>query len=175
MGERRLSGAQEGRERTERPMNDCEEILRRHGPMVYRLALAYTRQVSDAEDVFQEVFLRYVQHSAAFRDEEHRKAWLLRVTVNLCRSLYRRHLRRAEVSLEEQGAVAFQSPEESAVDAAMALLPAKYRAVIHLHYFEGFSTDEAARLLGQLPSTTRTQLTRARKMLGDMLKGDPHV
>lgn len=155
-------------------MNDLEEILRRHGPMVYRLALCYTRQVSDAEDVFQEVFLRYMQRLRPFADEEHRKAWLIRVTINQCRSLHRRIVRHPAVSLEALGAVAFASPEESAVDEAMAALPTKYRAVIHLHYYEGYSTEEASHLLGQRPSTTRTQLTRARRMLGDKLKGAHH-
>lgn len=153
-------------------MNDCEEILRLHGPMVYRLALCYTRQISDAEDVFQEVFLRYMQRLRPFEDESHRRAWLIRVTINQCRSLHRMLRRHPEATLEQQGAVAFESPEESAVDEAMAALPAKYRAVIHLHYYEGYSTQEAARLLGQRPSTTRTQLSRARRMLGEKLKGE---
>ncbi len=156
-------------------MNNAEEILRLHGPMVYRLALAYTRQVSDAEDVFQEVFLRYMLRRRAFESAEHLRAWLIRVTINQCRSLHRLMKRRPAVSLEEIGAVAFESSEESAVDEAMAALPAKYRAVIHLHYYEGFSTKEAARLLGQRPATTRTQLTRARRMLGEKLKGETHV
>jgi len=97
-------------------MNNAEEILRLHGPMVYRLALAYTRQVSDAEDVFQEVFLRYMIRRRAFESAEHLRAWLIRVTINQCRSLHRQLFRHPAVSLEEQGAVAFESPEESAVD-----------------------------------------------------------
>ena len=153
-------------------MNDCEEILRLHGPMVYRLALCYTRQISDAEDVFQEVFLRYMQRLRPFEDESHRRAWLIRVTINQCRSLHRLLRRHPQATLEQQGAIAFESPEESAVDEAMAALPAQYRAVIHLHSSEGYSTQEAARLLGQRPSTTRTQLSRARRMLGEKLKGE---
>ena len=69
-------------------------------------------------------------------------------------------------------AVAFESPEESAVDEAMAHLPQKYRSVIHLHYYEGYTTDEIARITQQRPSAVRTQLTRARRMLGGLLKGD---
>ncbi len=153
-------------------MHDCESVIREHGPMVWRLALAYLRSVSDAEDVFQEVFLRYVQHADRLESDEHRKAWLIRVTINCCRSVQRQWLRRRQTTLEDGLPVPFESPEESAVDEAMARLPHKYRAAIHLHYYEGYTTDEIARMTHQRPSAVRTQLTRARRKLGELLKGD---
>ena len=153
-------------------MHDAESVIREHGPMVWRLALANLRSAADAEDVFQDVFMRYVQHADELTSDEHRKAWLIRVTINRCRSLQRQWLRRKHMPLTEEPAVAFESPEESAVDEAMERLPQKYRTVIHLHYYEGYTTDDIARITQQRPSAVRTQLTRARRLLGGLLKGD---
>ena len=149
-----------------------EDAIRRHGTAVYRLAYAYMRSPHDADDVFQDVFLRYAEKAPAFRDDEHQRAWLLRVTINRCRSLQRQWLRRKHLPITGEPAAAFHSPEESAVDEAMARLPQKYRTVIHLHYYEGYTTDDIARITQQRPSAVRTQLTRARRLLGGLLKGD---
>ena len=153
-------------------MNGCEEAVRTHGPMVWRLAMAYMRSVSDAEDVFQDVFLKYMQHADRLQSDEHRKAWLIRVTINQCRSIQRQWLRKRQATQAFEPAVPFDTPEETAVDEALAQLPAKYRTAIHLHYYEGYTTDEIARMTHQRPSAVRTQLTRARRMLGELLKGD---
>ena len=132
-----------------------ESVVRRYADMVYRLALAQTRSPADADDIFQDVFLRYAERSPDFRSEEHRKAWLLRVTVNRCRTHFRSPWFRRMAPLDE----------------AVASLPARYRAVVHLHYFEALSTEEIAAATGQRASTVRSQLTRARAILRDMLKG----
>ena len=145
-----------------------EEEIRRYAAMVYRLALARTGSSADAEDVFQEVFLRYVSKAPAFTSEEHRKAWLLRVTANCARSLLSSPWRRRALPLED--VYAYTDPETSDVDAAMARLPGKYRAVVHLFYYEGYQTEEIARILGRPPSTVRAQLTRARQKLRELLK-----
>ena len=138
---------------------DTAQAAERYGPMVYRLAYAQTRSRCDADDIFQEVFLRYHRSAPAFETEEHRKAWLLRVTANRTKSLLASPWRRRAAD-----------PEESAVDAAMASLPPKYRAVIHLYYFEGYTSDEIAGLLECKPSTVRSRLSRARERLGAILK-----
>lgn len=147
---------------------DTAQAAERYGPMVYRLAYAQTRSRCDADDIFQEVFLRYHRSAPAFETEEHRKAWLLRVTANRAKSLLASPWRRRAVPLED--VYAYTDPEESAVDAAMAALPPKYRAVIHLYYFEGYTSDEIAGLLECRPSTIRSRLSRARERLGAILK-----
>ena len=149
-------------------MPDTETAMDRWGPTVYRMACALTHSRCDAEDIFQEVFLRYHRAAPAFQSEEHRKAWLLTVTANCAKSLLRSPWRRRTVPLEDVYTCA--SPEESAVEEALARLPAKYRAVIHLFYYEGYGTEEIARLLGRQPSTVRSQLTRARQRLAELLK-----
>ena len=164
--------ADQQKQREVRLMRSIEETVRLHGDMVYRLAMAYLRSVSDAEDVFQEVFLRLVQHDPQFESDEHEKAWLIRVTINCARSTWRQWIRRINAQAAQEAFTPAQTPGESEVDEAIAALPARYRAVIHLHYYEGYTTDEIARMLHQRPSTIRTQMTRARRMLGELLKGD---
>ncbi len=103
-----------------------------------------------------------------FESEEHRKAWLLRVTANYSKSLAASPWRKRSVPLED--VYSYSQPEDSGLDAALAQLPSKYQAVIHLYYYEGYGTEETARILGRKPSTVRAQLTRARHILARLLK-----
>ena len=145
------------------------QVMERYGDMVYRLALAQTHSSHDADDVFQEVFLRYLRAAPAFREEEHRKAWLLRVTVNCCKKLHGSFWRRHTVALSE--ALPAQNPEEGELLGLLEGLPPKYRAVLHLYYYEGYATEEIAAILGRSPSTVRSQLSRGRALLRDAWKG----
>ena len=147
---------------------DTESAVEQYGTMVYRLAYAQLRSRHDADDVFQEVFLRYHRAAPPFESEEYRKAWLLRVTANCANSLAASPWRKRSVPLED--VYAYSDQEESGLDAALAQLPSKYRAVIHLYYYEGYSTEEIARILGRRASTVRAQLTRARQTLARLLR-----
>jgi len=149
-----------------------EQVVRSYADMVYRLACAQLRNQTDADDVFQEVFLRYTRKHPVFRDEEHLKAWLLRVTVNCCRSHQRSALLRRIVPLTENDAPALPPPEVSVLEEALARLPARHRTVIHLFYYENCSTAQIAEATSQSASTVRSQLTRARTMLREILKGE---
>ena len=155
------------------PNDGAEQAIRRYADLVYHLAFARTGSRADADDVFQEVFLRYVRRKPVFRDEEHRKAWLIRVTINCAKSFWNSAWIRKMQPLTED--IVCEMPEEQALYAALQRLPAKYREVIHLFYYEGYSTDEIARLLRRKSSTVRTQLTRARAMLRDFMEEDDDV
>ena len=141
----------------------------RWGDMVYRLALARTASVPDAEDVFQEVFLRYFRHEDELDGDEHRKAWLIRCTVNRCKSLLASPWRRRTVPLETAAEVGVEDDYREVYSAVLSL-PAKYRAAIHLHYFEGLSVAEMATALDVPEGTVKSQLSRGRALLRDMLK-----
>lgn len=156
-------------------MEQLEQVVRQYADTVYRLALANTHHPADADDIFQDVFLKYAQKHPAFASEEHRKAWLIRVTVNCCRSHYRSNWWKRILPLEEAAHATAMDDHDPALAEALAQLPAKYRTVIHLHYFENYDTSEIAGLTGQQPSTVRAQLTRARQMLKDLLKGENDV
>ena len=145
------------------------QVVSRWGDMVYRLALARTANVPDAEDVFQEVFLRYFRHEEKFHNDEYRKAWLIRCTVNRAKSLTASPWRKRIVPLETAEEVGVEDDYREVYSAVLSL-PAKYRAVIHLHYFEGLSVSEMAQTL-QLPEgTVKSQLSRGRDLLRDMLE-----
>ena len=147
-----------------------EEEIRRYAAMVYRLALARAGNSADAEDIFQEVFLRYVSKAPAFTSEEHRKAWLLRVTVNCARKLHAAPWRRLTEPLSDL--LAAPEPEESGLWDALQRLRPEDRTVLHLYYYEELSTGEIARLLGCRPGTVRSRLTRARERLREQYKED---
>lgn len=152
-------------------MRDTTGAVDRWGPAVYRLACAVTGSRSDADDVFQEVFLRYHRAAPDFENEAHEKAWLLRVTANRCKSLLCSPWRKRSVPLED--VYACPGPEESAVTEALAALPSRDRMLLHLYYYEGYRTEEIAGLLGRKSATVRSQLTRARQKLALLLKEEP--
>ena len=145
------------------------QAVERWGDMVYRLALARTASVPDAEDVFQEVFLRYFRHEDRFQSDEYRKAWFIRCTVNRCKSLLASPWRRRTVPLETAAEIGVEDDYRE-VYAAVLSLPAKYRAVIHLHYFEDLSVAEMAKTLELPEGTVKSQLSRGRALLRDMLE-----
>ena len=150
--------------------DDCvEEVIEKYANMVYRLALAQMKNVQDAEDVFQEVFIRYIAKPRTFESEEHRKAWLLRVTTNRSRSAWAAWFRNQTQPLD-WGLTAETETEHDLSD-YLSLLPQKYRSVIHLFYYEELSIKQISEVLGAKESTVRTWLTRARRILGEKLKG----
>lgn len=151
-----------------------DEIIDRYQNMVYGLALAKTNSPADADDVFQEVFLACFQSGKIFRNEEHRKAWLLRTTVNMSRRVTASTWRRKTVPLSERkdAAVLFREPEENLVWEAVQALEERYRLPIYLFYFQELSTQEIAKALGIRPGAVRMRLSRGRDMLREKLKGD---
>ena len=152
---------------------EMDSILDRYQDMVYGLALARTGSRTDADDVFQEVFLAYYQSGKVFRDEEHRKAWLLRTTVNQSRRVTASSWRRKTVPLSERedAPVQFREPEENRVWEALQALAEDYRLPIYLFYFQELSTQEIAKILAIRPGAVRMRLTRGREQLREKLKG----
>lgn len=147
-----------------------EDVVRAYSGMVYRLAFARTGTRCDADEVFQEVFLRYFRKTPVFRDEEHRKAWLIRVTVNCCASLWNSPWRRRMEPLRED--MVWEAPEDAGLWEQLQRLPDKYREVLYLFYYEQMPLEEISRALHRKNSTVRTQLTRARAMLKTRLEED---
>lgn len=142
-----------------------EQFLRNameaHGDAVYRLALCQTQSPPDAEDVYQDVFLRLLDQPPRQWDGEHLKAWLIRAVLNRCADLGRFRLRRQTIRLEEVSEAAAPADEAAELWEAVGRLPEKFRTVVHLYYAEGYQTDEIAALLGCPAATVRTRLRRA--------------
>lgn len=156
---------------------DDLRIIEKYSDMVYRMAYSMVKSKYDAEDIHQEVFVRYITKRPKFESTEHEKAWFLRVTVNLCKNLWKTAWVQKVTGLGENkeayGAYDKTAEEEQERDFLIDMvkqLPAKYRAVIHLFYYEELSTEEIAGVLNRKPSTVRTQLTRARELLKELLE-----
>lgn len=144
-----------------------EAVIRRYSDMVYRLAFARTGNRSDAEDLYQEVFLRYLTRAPAFTSEEHRKAWLLRVAVNCANRFHAAPWRKRTEPLSE--ALSVPAPEGEDLWEELRRLPERDRTVLHLYYYEDMTTEEIAKLLDRNPATVRSQLLRARAKLKKLL------
>ena len=154
---------------------DCiDEVFDEYKDMVFRLAYSLVKTRHDAQDVCHEVFLRYIKKNQEFENEEHRKKWLIRVTVNCSKSLFLSSWRKNNTELDESlysnsGEVASEIKID--VHEARLKLPQKYKTVIHLFYFEEMTIKEISDTLGIKESTIKTQLKRAKERLKVLLKG----
>ena len=153
-----------------RPMDWMDEIVKRYENKLLRTALAVAGNYADAEDIVQEVFVKLFQKQPIFESTDHEAAWLIRVTVNQSKNHLRLHWLKKVVPLLDT----HPAPEEEQHDIMQAVLalPSKYRAVIHLYYYEGYTTKEIAEITEQKESTVRQLLTRARRKLKDFLEGE---
>ena len=153
-----------------------EATLDQYGDMIVRLAFSCLKSREDAEDVLQDVMLKMLEVRPEFESGEHEKAWLIRVTINVCRnrlrSPWRKHRQLDEALSEDAAGSQWDSilQEESGVMAAVLELPEKYREVIHLFYYEDYSITQISRILHKKESTIRSLLYRARNMLKETLK-----
>ena len=150
--------------------DSVDEILETYGKMVYRLAYARTKSRYDADDVMQEVFLRYIRCGQTFADEGHRRAWLIRATINCSKTLLSSAWFRRTSPLEDT--LTTELEEKSEVYYAVMALPVKYRTVIHLYYYEDLPIAEISALLKTKETTVKSQLHRARNLLKETLKGE---
>ena len=144
------------------------EAFKKHSDMVYRLAVARVKNKYDADDVLQEVFLRFIKAKDKVENEEHLKALLIRITINCSKSMMTSSWFKRTEPLSESFSV---SDEYSDTLDAVMRLPQKYRTVIHLHYYMGYSVNEIASILKTKPSTVKSQLHRARQKLKLDLEG----
>lgn len=152
---------------------DVRDTIDQFADMVYRLGLVYMHNKDDAEDVFQKVFVKYALCVHAFDSDEHKKAWLIRVTINCCRSDLRSAWKK-RVDLMEEDPEAASPVREDYRDLwdAMGALDPKYRAVLYLHYFEGYKAAEISKILGKRENTVYSLLARGRERLKAELKED---
>jgi len=134
--------------------------------------MIHLKNYSDTEDIFQTVFLKYVLTSVVFENEEHEKAWFIRVTINACKDLLKSFFRSHVTSLDEL----IEQPEKLSEDyrevfEAVLSLPPKYRDVVYLHYYEEYTAPEISRILGKNVNTIYTLLSRSKQMLRKKLGG----
>ena len=152
---------------------EANRAIDRYADLVRRVCMIHLKNHTDTEDIFQTVFLKYVTGTTEFESEEHEKAWFIRVTINACKDLLRSFFRSRTVSLDDLLEQPDQVPEDhrEVLEAVLAL-PDKYRDVVYMHYYEGYTAPEIGTILHKNPNTVYTLLTRARDELRKMLGGE---
>lgn len=147
----------------------AEYIINTYGNSIMRLAYSYLHNMSDAEDILQETLIKYVKTAPKLENDSHEKAWLMTVAANLSKNKIDYNRIRTTDELQDT-LVAEEREDLSFVWEAVKQLPSKYSEVIHLFYYEGYSTADVAKILGRNEATVRSDLSRARKQLKDILK-----
>ena len=152
---------------------DIEQIFRRHAQTVYRVCYSFLGSAADAEDATQATFMKLIDHPRSFESEQHEKAWLIVCASNLCRDILKSAGRTRVTAMPERELADASSvgPIDETLDAVLRL-PEKYKDVVYLHYYEGYKTDEIARMLQERPSTVRNRLRDARRLLKRALGGE---
>ena len=156
-----------------RSEQEADRAVERYSDMVRRLCMIHLKNYADTEDIFQTVFLKYVLSSVSFENEEHEKAWFIRVTINACKDLLKSFFRSRTVSLDEIAEQSSEMPKDDReVLEAVLSLPPKYKDVVYLHYYEGYTAPQISRILGKNVNTIYTLINRSRQLLRDKLGGD---
>lgn len=148
--------------------DEIKFVILRNSDMVYRLAYSQMKNKNDADDVFQEVFYRYIKKKPCFDSNEHEKAWFIRVTVNCCKTVLKSFWNTKVVEFDEN--IEFPCAEKEDLSFALMQLPKKYSAVLHLFYYEDLSVDDISEILKISKPNVRMLLTRARRSLKDILE-----
>ena len=154
---------------------DINNVIETYKNTVYSIALSHTCNATDADDILQDVFLIYFKKNKVFNDEEHRKAWLIRTTLNRCKKCTSSKWKK-RTELNENHAVSdnwqFALEHQNDIFTAMQKLPANYRNVLHLYYFERLTTAQISEVAKIKHTTVRSQLKRAREQMREILKED---
>ena len=156
-----------------RSEQEINHAIALHADTVRRLCMLYLKNYADTEDIFQTVFMKYMLTTEDFESPEHEKAWIIRVTINACKDILKSFFRRFVVSIEEASEIPqTDSSEHREVLEAVLSLPQKYKEVVYLHYYEGYTAPEISRLLNKNVNTVYTLLNRAKQLLEERLGGE---
>ncbi len=151
------------------------DVVERYSSLVYKIARSNLRDVHDADDIYQDVFLRYISKPRTFESEEHRKAWFIRVTINCCNSLFTSSWRKKTMSLEDdevkEDDLVFEDDNNRELYEAVLSLPDKLKNTVILFYFEDMSVSEIAKAMRTTEASVKMRLVRARKALKLDLEG----
>lgn len=147
--------------------DQLNQYIKSYGDTVYRVAYSYTRNRADSEDIVQDTFVKLLKSDKSFESEEHIKAWLIRVAVNLAKNMVGSVWFSRQEELSED--IPTENAEDNGLSVAMAELDGKYAAVIYLHYYEGYSVREISRLLRISEPNVKARLMRGREKLKQYL------
>ncbi len=158
-----------------RTQREVEDIYQRHVDMVYQICIMFMKTIPDAEDVTQTVFRKVMEYRKPFRDIEHEKAWLIVTAQNECKNQLRHWWRTKRASEETYQKLTWKEPAQEELWEYVLSLPEKYRMVLYLHYYHGYTTLEISQILNQNHSTVRTWLVKARYKLKHILEEEENA
>ena len=148
----------------------AEYLANTYSDAILRLSYTYLKNTDDAQDVCQTVFVKLLTHPREFDSPGHERAYVLRMAANACKDLLKSPWRKRKCSLEDCLEVPTPPTADGSVLAAVNQLPAHYRVVIYLFYYEGYQAAEISRILGIPTATVHTRLARGREKLKPMLE-----
>lgn len=151
---------------------DFKQAVEQYRDMVFRVAYTYMRDAADADDITQDVFVKLLKKQPKLGSEAHLRNWLVRVTINECKSLFRRAWRRVEDIEDYASTLSLPTREHGDVLVCLMRLPEKYRVPLVLRYYGGFSASEIAELLHVPAATVRTRLARGKERMKRLLEVD---
>ncbi len=156
--------------RSEQEVNQAVEL---YADMIRRICFYHLKNYADTEDIFQTVFLKYLLYDKPFATAEHEKAWLIRVSVNACKDHLKSFFRRKTVPLDvlNEESANMDDGQRHILHSVLSL-PNKYRDVIYLHYYEGYTAAEIGSILGKKENTVYSLLSRGRSTLKEVLGGE---
>jgi len=156
----------------EKLSQNIEEIYKRHVNMLYQVSFSYMRNAADTEDIVEDVFVNLLKSGVKFKSAEHEKAWFLRTAINLCKDSLK-HWRRKNLNIDDYENLQSENPFKiSETFKEVMELPDKYKDVIYLYYYEGYTSAEIAQILKKNQSTVRNHLQEARKILKEVLENE---
>lgn len=144
---------------------EAERLINTYADMILRISYMYLGQTCDAEDICQNIFLKFIVKDLSFESSSHEKAWIIRATVNACKDHLRTGLWKRAVSLDEADEIPARNVHDSELLNLVMSLPANYRVSIYLHYYEGYTVGEIAAMLGKRENAVSAYLSRGRKKL----------
>ena len=147
-------------------------LVDKYGNMILRIAYTYLKNKADAEDTVQDVFLQIIDKNPIFNDETHEKSWIVRTTINMCKNKLNLFWNKNKCSIDD--ITGFANYDKYSTDSnvlkAVLSLPDKYRLVVYMYYYEGYSTPEISKMIEKSDTTIRSLLHRARNKLKSILK-----
>ena len=159
-----------------RSEQELNRVIDLYSDMVKRLCMVHLKNEADMEDIFQIVFLKYYKSNLSFEDESHEKAWFIRVTINACKDLLKNFFRRKTIPLEDYISQVHHedTKEYRFILEAVLALPEKYKNVIYLYYYEGYSVEEISQILKKKVNTVYTLLSQGRHLLKEKIGDEDH-
>ena len=166
--------ARGGEDKTEKEKvsQNIEDMYERHYDMIYRVSFSYLKNSEDTKDVISEIFLKLLQKNISFKNAEHEKAWFLRTAINLCKDCLKSWRRRNE-NIDDYMNLSGENPFTANETVKLIMgLPERYRDVIYLYYYEGYTSEEISKILSKPHPTVRYHLQEARKYLKGVLENE---